>query len=101
DGDELIFTTSSGDVWWSARMPEGREDVLALVARLRGRSLFDRGADYVSEWEAYRISNLEGIVGGESPAAQGPPTGVLPVSVTAPGSNLTQRVFDRFMARRV
>ncbi|HVQ29034.1 MAG TPA: VWA domain-containing protein, partial [Vicinamibacteria bacterium] len=101
DDDELIFTTSSGDVWWSARMPEGREDVLALVARLRGRSLFDRGADYVSEWEAYRISNLEGIVGGENSAAQGPPTGVLPVAVTAPGSNLTQRVFDRFMARRV
>ena len=56
-------------------MPEGREDVLALVARLQGRSLFDRGADYVSEWEAYRISNLEGIVGGadEVPALKDRP----------------------------
>ena len=102
DGDELIFTTSSRDVWWSARMPEGREDVLALVARLRGRSLLDRGSDYVSEWEAYRIANLEGIVGAqEGPGDQGPPTGAPGPSSFAPGSNLTQRVYDRFMARRV
>ena len=102
DGDELIFTTSSRDVWWSARMPEGREDVLALVARLRGRSLLDRGSDYVSEWEAYRISNLEGIVGAqEGPGDQGPPTGAPGPGLFAPGSSLTQRVYDRFMARGV
>ena len=102
DGDELIFTTSSRDVWWSARMPEGRDDVLALVARLRGRGLLDGGSDYVSEWEAYRITNLEGIVGAqEGPGDQGPPTGAPGPSSFAPGSSLTQRVYDRFMARGV
>ena len=55
DGDELIFATTSGDAWWSARMPEGREDVAALAARVRGRSLADNGGDAISEWEAYRI----------------------------------------------
>jgi len=34
DGDELIYATTSGDAWWTARMPEGREDVLAVAARL-------------------------------------------------------------------
>ena len=43
DGDELILATSSGDTWWSARLPEGREDVAALIGRIRGRSLGDDG----------------------------------------------------------
>jgi hypothetical protein len=45
DGDELVFATSSGDAWWSARMPEGREDLLALAARVRGRGLLDNGKE--------------------------------------------------------
>ena len=83
-------------------MPEGREDVAALAARVRGRSPLDRGADYVSEWEGYRITNLEGITEGEGEAPPpGPPTGVLVPSVRAPGSSLTRRVFERFMQRHI
>jgi VWFA-related protein len=37
DGDELIFTTSSGDVWWIGRGRKG-EDVLVLVARCAGEA---------------------------------------------------------------
>jgi hypothetical protein len=79
DGDELIFATTSGDIWWSARMPEGREDVAALAARVRGRSLDGTASDAVSEWEAYRIVHMEGATGGAIESAggslvsQGPP----------------------------
>jgi VWFA-related protein len=107
DGDELIFATTSGDAWWSARMPEGREDVAALAARVRGRSLVDRGSDTISEWEAFRINSAESATGAEgastgaSAQSQGPPTGALPPPILAPGSNITQRVVTRYLERRL
>ena len=111
DGDELIYATTSGDAWWTARMPEGREDVLALAARVRGRSLADTGRDAVSEWEAFRISHWEGR--GESGdssagagATAGPPSGSLASppgqpGPTVAGSSTTQRVVDRYYQNRV
>jgi VWFA-related protein len=104
-GDELIFATTSGDIWWTARMPEGREDVVALAARVRGRSLADSGRDAVSEWEAFRITYWEGR-GESGTAAAGPPTGA-PVSspgqapVAVPGASTTQRVVERYYQNRV
>ncbi|HEY2942049.1 MAG TPA: VWA domain-containing protein [Vicinamibacteria bacterium] len=108
DGDELIYATTSGDAWWTTRTPEGREDVLALVGRVRGRSLADTGKDAVSEWEAYRISHWEGRGEGEAGggAATGPPSGSLapqpgrPTSAVA-GSSTTQRVVDRYYQNRI
>jgi VWFA-related protein len=39
DGDELIFATTSGDTWWTARMPEGaRTSWLSLPACAGGAS---------------------------------------------------------------
>src|SRR5262245_3729699 len=35
DGDEVTLGTTSGTAWWSARLPEGREDVLAVLGRVR------------------------------------------------------------------
>ena len=96
-GDELIFATTSGDAWWTARIPEGREDLLAIAARVRGRSLADTGKDAVSEWEAFRISHWEGRGeddAGRLPAPTGPPSGSL---APQPG----QRVVDRYYQNRV
>ena len=108
DGDELIYATTSGDAWWAARMPEGREDVLSLTARLRGRSLGDNGSDAISEWEAFRITRSESRVGEVSGggASAGPPTGSLapqpgqPTAAVA-GASMTQRVVNRYYQNRV
>jgi VWFA-related protein len=59
EGDEVVLGTTSGEYWWKARMPEGREDALAVVARLRGRFTepafsFDRMTDY----EAFAINQI-------------------------------------------
>jgi VWFA-related protein len=110
DGDELIYATTSGDAWWTARMPEGREDVLALAARVRGRSLADTGKDAVSEWEAFRISHWEGRGeggdAGSAAGATGPPSGSLAPqpgrpTATVAGTSTTQRVVDRYYQNRV
>ncbi len=107
-GDELIFATTSGDAWWSARMPEGREDLLALIGRVRGRMLSDAATDAVSEWEAYRITHFEGR-GGDGNATGRPETDDTPLQLQepsrppefAPGTEATQRVVDRYYGRRV
>jgi VWFA-related protein len=108
DGDELIFATTSGDAWWSARLPEGREDVAALVGRVRGRNLSDTASDAISEWEAYRITRSESGLSGAGADVRppaGPPTGAVPQhgqpSARVPGSNITERVVERYLQRWV
>jgi VWFA-related protein len=107
-GDELLFATTSGDIWWHARIPEGGEDLAALAARVRGRNLSSNANDAISDWEAYRITHLEGShdpslqrsrPGGGPPPPTGPPSG--PPPPATPGSSATDRVMQRYYQRRV
>ena len=69
DGDEAILATTSGDVWWSARLPDGRADLLAVVARLKGRrSEISMSFDYISDYAAFSISDRESAGGPSSSA---------------------------------
>jgi VWFA-related protein len=55
-GDEVILATTSADAWWSARIPEGRDDLLAVAQRLRSRtSNASSASDYMSDYEAFWI----------------------------------------------
>jgi len=105
DGDELILATTSGDTWWSARMPEGREDLLALAARVRGRSLSGNGREDIGEWEAYRITHFEGKGDGGGAAQETAEVNPIPQPgqppVWIPGAEATQRVVARYYERRV
>jgi VWFA-related protein len=48
DGDQVLIGNTSGDIWWSARLPEGRADLLAVTRRLAGKqSLYAGREDYV------------------------------------------------------
>jgi VWFA-related protein len=65
DGDEVNVATTSGDAWWSARLPEGRADLQAVVARVRGRGAEPSlEFDAMSDYEAFWINEREGGVGG-------------------------------------
>jgi VWFA-related protein len=107
DGDEVIFATSSGDSWWAARMPEGREDLRALAARVRGRGLSETAVDSMSQWEAYRITNVEGFAQTRGEAMGGGLVTVDPLAGTisrrdvVAGAIVAERVFARWMERRV
>ncbi len=72
-GDEVILGTASGDAWWSGRIPEGREDLLAVAARTRGKYEERFSTNQMTEYEAFRIANYE-----DSPAlAQSAPGGAI------------------------
>ena len=56
DGDLVTLATTSGNAWWSARVPDGREDLLAVLARARGRIVDASALDRMSDYEAFWIA---------------------------------------------
>jgi VWFA-related protein len=54
-GDEITIQTSSGDLWWSAEVGTGREDLVAVFARLKGKKTPPPSTEWISEVEAYQI----------------------------------------------
>ena len=56
DGDAILLAATGGTAWWTATLPEGRDDLRAIVARLKG-SVSDaaRAFDYLSDYEAFAI----------------------------------------------
>ncbi len=73
EGDLVTVATTSGDAWWSARIPDGREDLMAVLARARGRHVDVPVVDRMTEYEAFWIAGHE-----DSPSvtALGPGSGV-------------------------
>jgi VWFA-related protein len=58
-GDTVAVATTSGDGSWTARLPEGRDDLRAVLARLKGRYVDPGPRDGMSEYEAYWITHHE------------------------------------------
>jgi VWFA-related protein len=59
DGDLVVVATASGEAWWSDRIPEGRENLLAVLGRAYGllvddASVLERMTDYEAFWIASR-----------------------------------------------
>jgi VWFA-related protein len=78
-GDAVILATTSGEVWWSARLPEGREDLLAAVERVKGRFVDPSTRERMTEYEAYWITHREAGSQPDTGLAEGlrNPTSVL------------------------
>jgi VWFA-related protein len=59
DGDLVTLATTSGAAFWSAPLPEGREDLLAVLGRVKGLYVEPTSLDRMSEYEAYWINTHE------------------------------------------
>jgi VWFA-related protein len=55
EGDRVLLVSTSGSVWWSARLEQGREELLALLKRLDGRYIPDLSPERMTDYEAMRI----------------------------------------------
>lgn len=55
EGDRVLLVATGGGAWWSSRMMEGRDELIALLKRLDGRLIPDHSPDYISDYEAMRI----------------------------------------------
>jgi VWFA-related protein len=54
-GDRVTLVATGGGVWWSTRVPEGREDLLAILKGLQGRRVRTDVRDAITDFEAMRI----------------------------------------------
>lgn len=54
-GDRVTLISTGTDIWWHARLPQGRDELLEILETLGGRYPIDSSAERISEWEAYRI----------------------------------------------
>ena len=57
-GDEVTLVTTSGDAWWSDSVGGGRDDLLAVLAHLKGKKGQASTLDAMSDFEAYSIDVL-------------------------------------------
>lgn len=93
DGDEVTLGSTSGKAWWSARIPEGRDDLLAVLGRIEGNYIDPKTRENMTEYEAFWIDNYEQ---GE----QTQKVGNLNEQLDNPGSYLS-RVVRRFMSNEL
>ena len=55
EGDRVVLVPTSGGAWWTARIPDGRQDLVAALGRLDGERPRNRGVDRISDYEAMRL----------------------------------------------
>jgi len=101
EGDLVTVATTSGGAWWSARIPEGRADLQAVLARVRGHHVEVPLLDQMTEYEAFWIASHESspavtpLVPGTGVALPGrASTGATP-ELVPPGS-IKERVKQRW-----
>ena len=83
--DEVTLATTSGDAWWSESLGRGRSDLLAVLARVRGKKPRQPPSEWMSDWEADRIAVYEDATGAASASeTSGSANSVAPAS---PGSS--------------
>jgi VWFA-related protein len=59
DGDLVTLIATGGGAWWTTRMPEGRDDLLAMLKNLDGRRFPESAAERMTDYEAMRISTYQ------------------------------------------
>jgi VWFA-related protein len=54
-GDRVVLVPTSGGAWWTAVIPDGREDIVAALDRLQGMRQRDNSVERISDWEAMQL----------------------------------------------
>ena len=54
-GDLVTLVATSGAAWWTTRMPQGRDELVATLKRLDGRYIPDTSPERMSDYEAMMI----------------------------------------------
>src|SRR5271169_5264701 len=93
DGDEVTLGTTSGKVWWSTRIPEGRDDLLKVLERIQGSYADPSTQEHMTEFEAFWINNYE--------AGRVSPQGASLVEATANAASVLQRVELRYLSHHL
>jgi VWFA-related protein len=64
-GDRVMLASTGGGAWWSTTMPEGRQDLIAVLEGLEGRRVYDNAFERMADYEAMRIYQYRDIMIGK------------------------------------
>ncbi|HXB57663.1 MAG TPA: VWA domain-containing protein [Vicinamibacteria bacterium] len=103
-GDAVVLGTTSGEAWWSGRIPSGREDLLAVLGRVQGRLAESYVLDRMTDYEAFWLNAHE-----DSPSAAPPqpdrsdliPSGSATEVPDPLGTSIKARVIGRWKDAKV
>jgi VWFA-related protein len=59
EGDRVTLIATGGGAWWNTLMPEGRDELNAILKRLDARFVPDNSPDRITDYEAMRIEVYE------------------------------------------
>jgi VWFA-related protein len=64
-GDVVSVLSTSSRAWWTARLPEGKQELLAFARGVKGLKTMDLTPGRISDWEAMQIyySRDAGVLG--------------------------------------
>jgi VWFA-related protein len=54
-GDRVMLASTGGGAWWSATIPDGRDDLLAVLEGISSRRVHEPALDRLTDYEAMRI----------------------------------------------
>jgi len=55
-GDVVTVVSTSNRSWWTTRLPEGRDELMAFARGVQGRKAMDLTPGRISDWEALQIN---------------------------------------------
>lgn len=59
EGDRVTLIATGGGAWWNTLMPDGRDELNAILKRLDARFVPDNSPDRITDYEAMRIEVYE------------------------------------------
>ena len=65
EGDRVSVVATGSRAWWTARMEEGREELVAFLQGLQGRCVPDTSDLRMTDYEAMRVHEFDDTVFGE------------------------------------
>ncbi len=84
-GDRVTLVGTAEGASWTARMPDGREALLQVLARLQGRRVLEAAKDTMSDYEAMRIDRDADPIVTDRVARRFVETGAIHRDVQLPG----------------
>jgi VWFA-related protein len=100
EGDRVTLVATSGDAWWTARMPSGRDKLIDILKRLDGRRTPDISLERMSDWEAMRIEAYHDPQVAQQVTRRFEDLGVMTMVPSGQTDSMSGSSFDPFVTAR-
>jgi VWFA-related protein len=91
-GDRVMLASTGGGAWWSTTLPEGRQDLIAVLEGIEGRRILDNAFERMADYEAMRIYQYRDIQVGKRVLSRWERYGILGTRGMREGDRIHQEI---------